>query len=188
MSATPIDFLLLTSLLAMLQHFPASSSGSEDRNVSSKKTNNKRKASAKKLLPSIPGKKSQRVSTYGLSWMGLRVKNVADMSEFFQSCLGLHEIHRCSQDHAVLQTDNGDYVALFGPSTARFDLFRTGPVIGFRVHNIREARALMEEQKVRFIGPVHVRDKGKWKYAHFLGPDKVIYELVEESVWTDEDE
>ena len=105
------------------------------------------------------------------------------MCAFYQDVMGLHLVHRCDRDHAVFRTDNGDYVALYGPLTGRYDLFSAGPVVGFRVGNIVAAKAEMESQGVAFLGPIHSKENGRWKYAHYRGPDGNIYEIVEETTW-----
>jgi catechol 2,3-dioxygenase-like lactoylglutathione lyase family enzyme len=124
-------------------------------------------------------------SVFGLSWVGIRTDDLERLCAFFQDVMGMHFVHHCAGDHAIYRMDNGDFVALYGPSTKRYETFSTGPVIGFRVGNIVSARASMEARSITFLGPTTVRDEGRWKYAHFRGPDKRIYELVEESPWAD---
>jgi catechol 2,3-dioxygenase-like lactoylglutathione lyase family enzyme len=123
------------------------------------------------------------ISVLGIVWLGAVTDDLDSTCEFYEDVLRLHLVHRCEKDHAILRTVNGDYVALYGPKTDRYRLFTTGPVAGFRVGNIAAARAEMEEREVEFLGPTSATDGGRWKYAHFLGPDQKIYELVEEDPW-----
>jgi len=124
------------------------------------------------------------LSIFGLSWLGIRTERLDELSAFFERVLGMHLVHRCAGDHVIYRADNGDYVALYGPKqTKRFELFSTGPVVGFRVGNIVEARRAMEGAGVKFIGAIAAKDNGRWKYSHFRAPDGRIYELVEESPW-----
>lgn len=123
------------------------------------------------------------ISVLGIVWLGACTDDLDGTCEFYEEVLRLHLVHRCEKDHAIFRTVNGDYVALYGPQTDRYKLFTTGPVAGFRVGNIAAARAEMEQREVEFLGPTSATDGGRWKYAHFMGPDQKIYELVEEDPW-----
>ncbi len=125
------------------------------------------------------------ISVLGVVWVGIRTDDLDALCKFYADVLRLHLVHRCKQDHAIFQTVNGDYVALYGPSTSHYKLFTHGPVVGFRVGDIVAARAQMEAQGIKFAGPTRSRENGRWKYAHYRGPDGNLYELVEENIWAD---
>jgi hypothetical protein len=65
---------------------------------------------------------------------------------------------------------------VFGPGDRDHEHFITGPVAGFLVDDVREARADLEEACIDFIGPVHKADGGYW--SHFTGPDGNVYEIT----------
>jgi len=134
-------------------------------------------------LLSSSSEASRATSVLGIVWLGARAENLDEMCHFYGEVMRLHPVHRCDNDHAIFRTDNGDYVALFGPSADRYALFRAGPVAGFRVGNIVAARAEMEARGTTFLSPTLAQDNGRWKFAHYLAPDGHIYELVEETPW-----
>jgi catechol 2,3-dioxygenase-like lactoylglutathione lyase family enzyme len=153
------------------------------RSTARKSPNSKRNAPIRSAKSKRGADSFGQISVFGLSWLGLSVENVDEMSHFLGGTLGLHCVHRCDGDHVIFKADNGDFIALYGPRADRYGLFTTGPVVGLRVSNIVAAKALMENRGIAFIGSIHSRENGKWKYAHFRGPDQRIYELVEESAW-----
>ena len=51
-------------------------------------------------------------------------------------------------------------VEAFGPSRAGQERFATGPIVGFRVEDVRGTREVMEAAGVEFIGPVRVGEGG----------------------------
>jgi catechol 2,3-dioxygenase-like lactoylglutathione lyase family enzyme len=123
------------------------------------------------------------ISVLGIVWLGVCSEDLDAACRFYEDILRLRLVHRCERGHAIFRTVNGDFVALFGPQTDRYKLFTTGPVVGFRVGNITAARAEMERRGVMFLGPTLANDNGRWKYAHYLGPDGRVYEIVEEDPW-----
>jgi catechol 2,3-dioxygenase-like lactoylglutathione lyase family enzyme len=123
------------------------------------------------------------ISVLGIVWLGVCAESLDESCRFYEEVLRLNLVHRCERDHAIFRTVNGDYVALFGPGADRHKFFTTGPVAGFRVGNVAAARSEMERSGVMFLGPTLANDNGRWKYAHFLGPDRNVYEIVEEDPW-----
>jgi catechol 2,3-dioxygenase-like lactoylglutathione lyase family enzyme len=137
-------------------------------------------------LPSAtPQADLNSISVLGVVWVGSRTDDLNAQCAFYSDVLRLHLVHRCKQDHAIFRTVSGDYVALYGPSTAHYKLFNSGPVVGFRVGDIIAARAQMEESGIKFIGPTRSRETGRWKYAHYRGLDGNLYEIIEEHIWSD---
>jgi predicted enzyme related to lactoylglutathione lyase len=70
-----------------------------------------------------------------------------------------------------------DTVEVFGSGDRDHEHFETGPVVGFLVDDVEEARAGLEAVGNSFIGPVHSSEEGN-SWAHFVGPDGNVYELT----------
>ena len=62
------------------------------------------------------------------------------------------------------------------PSSHDQEQLATGPVVGFLVDDVAEAREEMEGRGVEFIGPVHAGDAGA-SWSHFRGPEGKVYEI-----------
>lgn len=112
----------------------------------------------------------------GLAWLGTRTPNFDDTVRFFGDALGLRVEHE-EPDFTVFRLPNGDTVEVFGPGDRDHTHFTTGPVIGFLVDDVEEARAELESSGTSFIGPVHRADDGG-SWSHFVGPDGNVYELT----------
>lgn len=109
-----------------------------------------------------------------LSWMGVRVTDLAAARSFMQR-LGLKHEHT-EGEMSVYTAKNGDTVELFGPGDADHRHFDTGPVVGFQVEDIEAARKELEAGGVEFIGGVE--RGGGMTWAHFRGPEGFVYELT----------
>jgi catechol 2,3-dioxygenase-like lactoylglutathione lyase family enzyme len=112
----------------------------------------------------------------GLVWLGTRTRNFDDTVRFFGDTLGLRAVHE-EPDFAVFRLPNGDKVEVFGPGDEEHEHFDKGPVAGFLVDDVREARADLEAAGIAFIGPVHEADDGG-SWSHFRGPDGNVYEVT----------
>jgi len=112
----------------------------------------------------------------GLAWLGTRTREFEDTARFFRDTLGLRAEHE-EPDFAIFRLPNGDKVEVFGPSDREHEHFETGPVVGFLVDDVEEARARLEAGGISFIGPVHSSERGD-TWAHFVGPDGNVYELT----------
>ena len=112
----------------------------------------------------------------GLVWLGTRTSKFDEMTSFVGDTLGLSKVHE-EPDFAVFRLPNGDSVEVFGPGDREHEHFATGPVVGFLVDDVREARADLEATGITFVGPVHeAEDGGTW--SHFEGPDGNVYEIT----------
>ena len=112
----------------------------------------------------------------GLAWLGIRTQQFEDTARFFGDTLGLRLEHE-EPDFVVFGLSNGDRIEVFGPGDRDHEHFETGPVVGFLVDDVEEARAGLEAEGISFIGPVHrAEDGGSW--SHFVGPDGNVYELT----------
>ncbi len=112
----------------------------------------------------------------GLVWLGTRTRNFDDTVRFFGDTLGLRAVHE-EPDFAVLLLPNGDKVEVFGPGDRGHEHFDAGPVAGFLVEDVAEAREDLESAGIEFIGPVHEADDGG-SWSHFRGPDGNVYEIT----------
>lgn len=112
----------------------------------------------------------------GLVWVGTRTRKFDDTVRFVGEILGLRMEHE-EPDFAVFRLPNGDKVEVFGPGDRDHEHFTTGPVVGFLVDDVTEARADLEQAGITFIGRVHeAEDGGSW--SHFTGPDGNVYEIT----------
>ena len=112
----------------------------------------------------------------GLVWLGTRTRKFDDTVRFFGDTLGLGMVHE-EPDFAVFRLFNGDKVEVFGPGDRDQEHRSTGPVVGFLVDDVREARADLERTGIIFIGPDHEADDGG-SWSHFTGPDGNVYEIT----------
>ena len=113
----------------------------------------------------------------GLAWVGTRTAEYGAMVRLFKEVLGLHPAHE-APDFAGFMLPNGDKVEVFGPSDEEHAHFDSGPVVGFLVDNVAEARAQLEATgMVELIGPLRSWPRGS-AWQHFRAPDGNVYELV----------
>ena len=112
----------------------------------------------------------------GLVWLGTRTQNFDDTVRFFGDTLGLRAVHE-KPDFAVFRLPNEDTVEVFGPGEGEHEYFDTGPVAGFQVDDVAQARMDLEAAGTTFIGPVHGGDDGG-SWSHFRGPDGNVYEIT----------
>jgi predicted enzyme related to lactoylglutathione lyase len=117
---------------------------------------------------------AEPVEVEGLSWLGVRVADLAAASAFFER-LGLQH-QRTEGEMAVFSARNGDTVEVFGPGDEDHRHFDTGPVVGFQVDDIEAARRELEADGVEFVGPIG--RGGGMAWAHFRGPGGFVYELT----------
>jgi predicted enzyme related to lactoylglutathione lyase len=112
----------------------------------------------------------------GLVWLGTRTRNFDETVRFFGDTLGLPKSHE-EPDFTVFRLPNGDTVEVFGPGDTEHEHFDTGPVAGFLVDDVREARADLESAGISFLSPVQESEDGA-AWSHFRGPDGNVYEVT----------
>ena len=112
-----------------------------------------------------------------LVWLGVPTQNFDAAVTFFRDIMGL-DIEHLENDFAILRLSSGEAVEVFGPTFQQQAQFATGPVVGFQVADVRQARAEMEARGVAFIGPIHEGDNSA-AWAHFRGPDGKVYEITQ---------
>lgn len=112
----------------------------------------------------------------GLAWLGTRTPEFEATTRFFGETLGLRAEHE-EPDFALFRLPDGARVEVFGPGDLDHEHFTTGPVAGFLVDDVEEARTEMERAGITFIGPVH--HQGAYSaWSHFIGPDNNVYEIT----------
>jgi catechol 2,3-dioxygenase-like lactoylglutathione lyase family enzyme len=112
----------------------------------------------------------------GLVWLGTRTRNFDETVRFFEHTLGLAKAHE-EPDFTVFRLPNGDTVEVFGPGDREHEHFDAGPVAGFLVDNVREARAELEAAGISFLSPIQESEDGA-AWSHFRGPDGNVYEIT----------
>ena len=112
----------------------------------------------------------------GLVWLGTRTRNFDETVRFFEDTLGMRKSHE-EPDFTAFRLPNGDTVEVFGPGDTEHEHFDTGPVAGFLVDDVREARADLEAAGISFLSPIRESDDGAG-WSHFRGPDGNVYEIT----------
>ncbi len=116
------------------------------------------------------------MKTLGLSWMGVRTRDLAGMVKLFRDTLGL-ELTHAEEEFVILRTGNGDTVEIFGPNWKYNKHFSSAPVVGFLVDDMDQACNRLREARLELIGDVKKGEKG-YAWQHFRGPDGNVYEVV----------
>lgn len=115
----------------------------------------------------------------GIVWLGVRTNKFDELVDFYQNKMGLPVAHE-KPGFRALDLPNGDRIEIFSEDYKSEDdkdyaHFSTGPVAGFVVDDIEEAKRDMEAEGIEFVGPIGEGGNSKW--AHFRGVDGNIYEL-----------
>jgi len=76
------------------------------------------------------------MKAFRLDRLGIPTERFEPTVAFFRDVMGL-EVERLEEDFAILCLLGGEVVEVFGPSRARQEQFATGPVVGFRVEEVR---------------------------------------------------
>jgi len=116
----------------------------------------------------------------GIAWLGIRTDKFDELLDFYKNKMELPVIHE-EPGFRAFDLPNGDRVEIFSEEYTSdgndYRHFSTGPVAGFLVDNIEEAKKEMESEGIEFIGPVGEGSTSKW--AHFRGVDGNTYELMQ---------
>ncbi len=111
----------------------------------------------------------------GLGWLGIRTERFEETTRFFREVMGLEEIRR-ERDVVGFVFPDGAEMEVWCPENEFHSFFGAGPVVGFRVDDVAESRARMEEGGVEFLGPVHRSEGAAW--SHFRVQDGNVYEII----------
>lgn len=109
----------------------------------------------------------------GINWLGVRTERFDEMVRFYADTLGLPKAWE-DEGFAAFKLPNGDTIEVFSAATPDKQHFDTGPVAGFQVDDIEQARHELEAAGIEFIGPI---EGGRSRWSHFRGPDGNVYEL-----------
>ena len=112
----------------------------------------------------------------GLGWLGIRTEKFEETTRFFSGVMGLEETRR-ERNVAGFVFPDGTELEVWCPEDEFHSFFGHGPVVGFRVDDVEEARAEMEAAGVEFFGPI--QRSGNTAWSHFRGPDGNVYEIIE---------
>ena len=100
-----------------------------------------------------------------------------EMKTLFRDVLSLpvdHERH----DLVRFRLEGGEIVEIFGPSDQRHTFFTTGPVAGFQVESVEQARAELETAGIEVIGGVQWSKAVEgYGWLSFRGPDGNVYSI-----------
>ena len=110
----------------------------------------------------------------GLVWVGTRTERYEQMVRFYRDALGLPLEHE-KGEFALFRMPDGAKAEIFGPSDTGHVHFSTGPVVGFLVDDVRDARGVLEARGVEFVGPVHEWEPTGEAWSHFRAPDGNVY-------------
>ena len=115
------------------------------------------------------------VEVKGLGWLGIRTARFEETLRLFRDVMNL-EIVRQEYDMVGFSFPDGTEMEVWRPEDDFHSFFTTGPVVGFRVDDVEQARARMEAIGIEFFGPVQRSEGASW--THFRGPDGNVYEII----------
>jgi catechol 2,3-dioxygenase-like lactoylglutathione lyase family enzyme len=113
----------------------------------------------------------------GLVWVGSRTEHYEEMVAFYRDALGLRLEHE-EGEFALFRLPDGSKAEVFGPSDTEHTHFTRGPVAGFLVDDVENARRVLEEKGIEFIGPIHEWEPTGEAWSHFRAPDGNVYEVT----------
>jgi predicted enzyme related to lactoylglutathione lyase len=113
----------------------------------------------------------------GLAWLGVRTERYEELLEFLQEGMGLTIDHE-TEEFSAFKLPDGSTVEVFGPSDQNHRHFTTGPVAGFLVDDIEEARRRLEAAGAEFIDPIQRMEETGEAWTHFRAPDGNVYEVT----------
>ena len=114
----------------------------------------------------------------GLNWLGTRTDRYEETIAFLQEVLGLEVRHK-GEDFAILELEDGTHVEVFGPGEKEHPFMTTGPVVGFKVDDVRAARKEMEAVGIEFLdAEVQTFKDSSW--THFRAPDGNVYQIADD--------
>jgi len=93
------------------------------------------------------------VEVKGFGWLGIRTAHFEQTVTLFRDVMNL-EVIREEHDVVGLRFPDDTEMEVWRPSDDFHSFFTTGPVVGFRVDDAKQARARMETAGIEFIGSV----------------------------------
>jgi catechol 2,3-dioxygenase-like lactoylglutathione lyase family enzyme len=107
-----------------------------------------------------------------LRWLGVSVDDPATAATFFREALGMRVLFEAA-DSIELETEDGDRVQLFGPSSRYFERGRR-PFPLFEVENASEARSTLIADGIE-VGALEADEH--WAWFDVVGPEGLVCEL-----------
>ena len=111
-----------------------------------------------------------------LVWLGVKTPHFDAMTALFK-VMGLETYQEDALSSRFRLADQTE-VHVYSSADQDHDFFGRGPVVGFLVADLGEAKKEMKAAGVVFIGPIQHSETHSWN--HFRGPDGNIYELMAE--------
>lgn len=110
-----------------------------------------------------------------IGFVGVRTERYDEMVQFASKALGLGNPVSRGDDFAVFEMADGTRFEVFGPTCPSGAHLGAAPLVGFLVDDVGAARARIEAagNEVVFAG-----EDGPHGWAHFLGPDGNLYEVM----------
>jgi catechol 2,3-dioxygenase-like lactoylglutathione lyase family enzyme len=124
-----------------------------------------------------------------LSWLGTRTENYEETRDFFGGVLGLSLVAE-EPGLAIFKLPGGerDYVEVFSADNPEAEIMTTGPVAGFLVDDVLEARSRLEAAGVEMLEPVRwlrdyegFEDATDYGWFQFRAPDGNSYACLQGS-------
>jgi catechol 2,3-dioxygenase-like lactoylglutathione lyase family enzyme len=112
------------------------------------------------------------VNVRKLRWLGVSAEDPPTAAAFFREALGMRVLFE-ELDSIELETEDGDRVQLFGPSSRYFERAQRP----FPLFEIDDAARAREELSLRGIevGPLEADDE--WEWFDVVGPEGLVCEL-----------
>jgi len=108
-----------------------------------------------------------------LGWLGVRTERFDEMVGLLRDVMGV-SLELEEPGRAMFTLANGDPVDVFHTSVDRYEMFTTGPVVGFVVDDVELGAGELAQAGVEVF---EVQRGDGFMWAHFRGPDGNIYEL-----------
>ena len=110
----------------------------------------------------------------GIVWTGVQTDNFDEMVAFMEGLIG-SPAPREEAGFRLWSFPDGDILELYADGGK--PTFGTAPVVGFRVDDLAEGRARLEELGAEIVGGYGPNEDG-YASVHFRAPDGNIYELT----------
>ena len=104
-----------------------------------------------------------------LGWLGIRTKNSAEMTAFYQNVFGLEVLQKQTTGARFRLADQTE-VHVYDAHDEFHEFFGSAPVIGFLVDSFAEAQTAMLQFGIEFLYPEAQRHAGR-AWQHFRAPD-----------------
>jgi catechol 2,3-dioxygenase-like lactoylglutathione lyase family enzyme len=115
-----------------------------------------------------------QVKLLGIVWTGVQTREFDQMAAFMERLIGT-PAPRQESGFRLWSFPDGDILELYAyggkPS------FGDAPVVGFRVDDLPEGRARLEELGAEIVGGYGPNEEG-YASVHFRAPDGNVYELT----------